>query len=127
MTGRLFTARSVALGGGSVVVQMTGGPEEAARHEIEIPRIRDGLRVVPDRGAENAGLAVVEVCPDIDPVVSPILDGDAAVGLLCFYMDRLLSVREDMGRGEDMDVVVVLFPDRGPIAQAFVMGSSLSV
>src|SRR5262249_51390114 len=113
---RLFSAGAVAGRGLAVVVDVTGGPEQAARHEIEIARIGDRVGIVAEHGAEDAGLAVIGIGPHVHPIIRPGTGHRrGAVGVLRLHVHRLQAVGQRMSRGEDLDVVIMLFLDRRPI------------
>ena len=68
-------------------------PQQAARHQVDVARVADGLVVVADRRAENARLLIgVFVRPDNDG--RDVLVGDLA--FFVFVMDSLFSGRQRM-------------------------------
>src|SRR6187401_1710303 len=105
---QLFFLRGVTLCRCAILVQMSRGPERAARDEIEVFRIFDCGVVMADRGAENAGfLWAVEIRPNHYEIAGPFSAVPPFVGLLA---------TSDGGDGvEEVNVVIKLFVDGGPI------------
>ena len=90
-------------------VQLVARPEQSARDEVEVTRVGDGVVVVADGAAEDAGVAIL-VYPGDDR-----LDGALGAVLL---LEQLLAAHERRGGGEDFDVVVKLLADGGPLGLA---------
>src|SRR6266699_5494226 len=101
----------VALGRCAVVIQVAGGPKRATRHQVQVTRVFHRRVVVADGRAENTGLfRTIFVHPNNDEIIgllaaSPLFNG-------------LFAVRNRARGIEDMNVVVVLLVDSGPIAQS---------
>lgn len=124
MRGRRFRRHggvlfAVTSGGFAVFGEVASGPEETAGDEIEVMWIHDGGGVVADGGGEDFGFVrAVFIGP-----------GDDGVGLgrfgirgelLAFFgfgRDDLITRGEGLA-GEDLDVVVELFVDGGPVFEA---------
>src|SRR2546426_955160 len=91
---------------------MAGGPKEAAGYEIKVPWVFNGCVVVADRRAEDARfLRTVVVDPGDDEIIC-LLNA-------LFLFEDLHAMRDGMSAIKNMDVVVMLFVDGGPLGQAF--------
>src|SRR5205807_6747987 len=107
----LFCGRAVALGGSAVVFEMAGGPEHAAGHKVQVTRVANGRVIVSDGGAEHARLLrTVLIRPDDHKIIR-------LAAVIAIY--DLGAARERPRAVKDADIVVVLFFDGRPIAEAF--------
>src|SRR5205085_3240012 len=91
---------------------MARRPENTARDEIKVTRVFNGRAVVPDCGAEDAGLFwPIFIRPDHDESIGLL----AAVPLL----DDLFAARDWMSGIQNTHIIVEFFLYRGPISHSF--------
>src|SRR5213594_2002417 len=84
------------------------GPKEAARHQVQVALITHGRVVVTKSRAEDPSFAVL---------VGPGHDVVRGLFRAVVLFDQLSAPRQRMRCWKDLEVVVKLFLDRGPIAQ----------
>ena len=98
-----------------MVVQFVAGPEQAVGDEVQITRVRHGFVVVADGGGEDAGFVLIGVDPGHHEIIG-------ALWFAGFVLDHLRAVRQCVGGGKHLDVVVMFFVDGGPVGQPGVDG-----
>ena len=110
---------AVAGSGLAVFVDVAGGPEDATADEVEVAGVGDGFRVVADGGGEDFRFVrAVFIGPGDDGGHFRGL-GVRRQGFAFFSLRRDdLDARGERFAGEDLDVVVELFVDGGPVFEA---------
>lgn len=93
----------------AISIEVVSGPEDPARDEVQVPIVGNGVVVVANRIAENAGFASVNVRPrrhDIQLFVCAV-----------FVVYGLFASSDGFGGVEHFHIVVEFFFERGPVGK----------